>query len=286
MADPLDPVAPGALAGSRIGVSVSESPDLAPRGLTETHLRLVLGEIARAILLADASLVYGGRFDPTGYTVFLRQELQRYSRRDKPLLVCLAWSEHRRMSLDALAAAKRDLGLYGEIVCLDSAGAPIDPTEGRGPAPEPIATEGVAAALSALRRFMTAETQARVLIGGRRAGYEGRLPGLFEEARLAVEAGRPLYFAGGFGGISGDIARELGLDPDQVLPPAPGSEADPEVAEALEELVELVDESAWSLGDNGLSLEENRQLAASHRPGEVASLIGSGLHRLKAADRL
>ena len=32
---------------------------------------------------------------------------------------------------------------------------------------------------------------------------------------------------------------------------------------------------------NGLSAEENRQLAMSHRPGEVASLVALGLGRLR-----
>lgn len=42
---------PDALREVRVGVSVSESPDLGRLGLVETHFRLALGEIARVILL-------------------------------------------------------------------------------------------------------------------------------------------------------------------------------------------------------------------------------------------
>ncbi len=41
-----------ALANVRLGISVSDSPDLARLGLLETHFRLALGEIARCVLVS------------------------------------------------------------------------------------------------------------------------------------------------------------------------------------------------------------------------------------------
>lgn len=273
---------PHDLAGARIGLSVSDSPDLARRGLVETHLRLVLAEIARAMLLTGAALAYGGRIDTGGYTNFLRKELQKYGRRDQPLLVCLALSEHRAMSLDEIEAAEIDLGLYGELVCLDSRGKPIDPREGRGVDPEPVDQGEIPAVLTGMRRFMATQIDARVLIGGRRSDYQGFVPGLVEEASLAIETGQPLYLVGGFGGICSDIARLFGFDPDGALPAMPGSDPDPEVKKALGGLANAAREAGWHAGANGLSLKQNCQLAASHRPGEVASLISTGLRSLIA----
>src|SRR5688572_6584075 len=117
---------PDALAGIRLGISVSDSPDLLRLGLLEAHFRMALGEIARCVLVSGGQLAYGGHLQPHGYTSFLVQELERYSRRDRPLRVCLAWSEHRRMTLSALSAEKTKLGLYGEIVCLDADGVVVD----------------------------------------------------------------------------------------------------------------------------------------------------------------
>jgi SLOG-like protein len=91
-----------ALKNVRLGISVSDSPDLARLGLLETHFRLALGELARCVLVSGGHLAYGGHLRPDGYTTFLVQELHRYSRRDRPLLICLAWQEHRRLSVGEL----------------------------------------------------------------------------------------------------------------------------------------------------------------------------------------
>src|SRR6266436_8912151 len=88
-----------ALTNVRLGISVSDSPDLARLGLLETHFRLALGEMGRCVLLASGRLVYGGHLDPSGYTAFLARELERYAQRDRPLLLCLSWSEHRKLPL-------------------------------------------------------------------------------------------------------------------------------------------------------------------------------------------
>jgi SLOG cluster2 len=77
------------------------------------------------VLLSGGKLCYGGHLDPSGYTSMLVQELQRYSRRDKPLRICLAWQEHRKLTEEQFEAVKADLGLYGEIVCLDPDGKPF-----------------------------------------------------------------------------------------------------------------------------------------------------------------
>jgi hypothetical protein len=58
-------------------------------------------------------------------------------------------------------------------------------------------------------------TAARVLIGGKVAGASGFLPGVFEEALLALERGQPLYVLGGFGGAAAHLAEQL-LQPDQL----------------------------------------------------------------------
>ena len=126
-----------AIAGIRLGISVSESPDLLRLGLLEAHFRLALGEIARCVLVSGGQLAYGGHLQPDGYTAFLIRELERYSRRDRPMKVSLAWTEHRKMALSALDSETHRLGLYGEIVCLDLDGNAIDPAAGRDEAPPP-----------------------------------------------------------------------------------------------------------------------------------------------------
>lgn len=135
-----------------------------------------------------------------------------------------------------------------------------------------------------MRRYMRDRQDGRVLIGGRRAGFQGQLPGLREEALLTLESGQHLYLAGGFGGVTLDIARALDVDDvddGSWLPPADPPPADPRYAEGYARFAELARSPGWSGLRNGLSAEENRKLAASHRPSDIATLVSLGLGRTK-----
>lgn len=61
-----------------------------------------------------------------------------------------------------------------------------------------------AAELTALRCYITnlLDPGCRICLGGETKGYEGAEPGVMEEARLALEYGKPLYLLGGFGGAT------------------------------------------------------------------------------------
>jgi hypothetical protein len=243
---------------------------------------LALGELARAIVLSGGSLLYGGHLDPEGYTAFLQRELEKYGRRDRPLRVCLAWSEHRKVPLSDLKAAEDDLGLLGEIIYLDRDGVEIEKNRDRDEAPRPVDDpDEVAESLTSLRRVIVSETQTRIFIGGRRSGFMGRLPGVLEEAEIAIRADQPIFLAGGFGGITSDVASIFGLDPEGWLQPAPDApDPDSETRECLAGLPNAAAESGWTPRRNGLESSENARLAVTHRPGEVASLVVLGLSRL------
>lgn len=254
---------------TRVGLSVSESADLGRLGLVERHLRLALGEISRAVIRAEFIPVYGGHLNPEGYTTFLESEMERYGSTARPLELVVGWSEHRGLSLAALRQHREQLGLRARITYLDADGIPMDFDAGRDEDPEPVAD--MAESLTALRRYLVQHTNARVLIGGKEVGYKGKMAGILEEALLTVEAGQPLYLAGGFGGATATVATEI-ADLGNRTPPA-NEEIDTSF------LREAVASSSWSLTDNGLSIEENQQLATTHRPGEVASLVAIGLKR-------
>lgn len=58
---------------------------------------------------------------------------------------------------------------------------------------------------------MLRKIRARIFLGGRIEGYKGTMPGIAEEAKLSLEAGQPVYFLGGFGGCTRDIAETIGV---------------------------------------------------------------------------
>jgi hypothetical protein len=268
-----------ALRDVRIAISASDSPDLLRLGLVETHFRLALAEIARSVLVSGGKLAYGGHLDPNGYTAMLVKELQRYGRRDRSLRIYLAWQEHRKLSKQEFDKQVEDLGLSGEIVCLDIAGKPIAWGDSRGNDPEPVTDAHIRMqALSALRVHMAQHENGRVIIGGKRIGFQGIMPGVLQEAIASVANGQPLYVAGGFGGVAADIAKRIELLGANWLPEladAPAPEAS--LIAGLDELSSFIKDQGWPA--NGLSDAENAQLAATHRPSEIAALVSLGLGR-------
>lgn len=271
-----------ALDGVDLGVSVSTSADLARLGLTPKHAEIAIGEIARALLVAGGSLTYGGRIKPSGFTQLLMSEVRRYGQ-SGALTVCLALPEHRRLDLNEIDEIDRSLGTVGVVVCLDDSGEPINPAHvDRGPEGEDIQdAELNVRSYSGLRNFMARNTDARVLLGGQLGAFKGAMPGVVEECILSLEAGQPVYVAGGFGGAAAAVAKVLDLD-DLSWAPAdlPGFDGDDRrVTSSLSLLRETATNTGWPGAGNGLTVEETRQLASSHRPGEVASLVAIGLAR-------
>lgn len=127
---------------------------------------------------------------------------------------------------------------------------------------------------------MTEHTHGRVFVGGKRVGFQGKMPGLLEEAILSVEQQQPIYLAGGLGGITYDIAKALDVNTGEWFPEvASAPPFDERTAEGLSRLRKSVKATGRSSLNNGLSAEENRQLAACHRPSEIATLISLGLGR-------
>ena len=277
---------PNALSGLRVGISVSDSEDLPRLGLSPEHAELAVGEIARALLINGASLVYGGRVKPSGFTQFLMHEVRRYGRH-AALTLCLAAPEHRKMSLAELQEVNEELGTKGMVICLDEDGNEmLDILLTKATEPDPLLDNAAQQrSYSALRRYLGTVTDARVLVGGRLSSFAGEMPGVIEEAIVAIKAGQPIFVAAGFGGAAALVAKALQID-DLSWAPAdfPARTADPRIANALRQLTTAATTAGWSLRGTRLDDSEVGCLSASHRPGEVASAIARGLARWHLCD--
>ncbi|MEY4908896.1 MAG: hypothetical protein RL260_2614, partial [Pseudomonadota bacterium] len=293
---------PDALTGLRIGLSLSDSPDLDRLGLTHQHLEQAMRELVRTVLVSGGTLAYGGhlRSGPQSLTDPMMDEVQHYASTrdrvpehdaDKPLWLCLAWQEHRCADLQRLQATRQTLGLHGAIKYIGwhPDGAEVDPWAGRGhdAISDPVAPGTPAQGLTALRRFMARQTQARVLLGGKRTaksvvnpeGYQGDQPGLLEEALCALDAGQPVYLAGGFGGITLDMVNTIDhVIAAPLLPPSLVHDA--KTTAALQVFHAALQDRGWFALNNGLTDAQNRQLATTHRPSEIAALVSYGLGQM------
>jgi len=266
----------------RIGISVSESADLYRLGFSEGHLRLALGEVARTVLVHGGSICYGGHLSPTGYTSYLVQELERYGDVNRPLLICLGWSEHATLSGDLLEKRASEYGLYAKIVYLDLNGAEVERTQSE-PLSSAISEEERVRSLTGMRRYISKVCSGRVLLGGKLRDYQGALPGLLEEAILALEQGTPLFLAGGFGGATLEVLKAMDPVFSEWLPAHDETQWQP-TREAQDALAKV--HSLWT-GDSRqeeqykiLDRESMRQLAGTYRPSEIATLVGKALVNL------
>lgn len=263
-------VARDALQGITVGVSVSDSADLPRLGLTPEHCALAVAELARAIFLAGGTIVYGGRLIRGRFTDIMIDELRRYGDDRDALILCVPESEHRLLTNEELIRREQELHSSVKLVCLDQTGTPINISARF----DSSTSVDVATALTSMRQHITDRCDARVIVGGKLRGFQGSAPGVIEEALLSVQAHQPLYIAGGFGGAAAAVAQSLDRD-GQAWHPSGFPEGVGDHEGVLRRLLDAYSPPP----DDGLTDGERLQLAATHRPGDISSLVVTGLGR-------
>jgi hypothetical protein len=270
-----------ALHGRRVALSVSDSEDLGRLGLTPAHLELVVAEVARAVILAGGIIAYGGRIKPAGFTQLIIDEVERYGADRVSLELFVPSSEHQDVPIGELEEIDRRLGIAGQLYLLTQDGEPQTIPQRRKETAAPR-TASSAETLTAMRKQVSELTDARIILGGKLTGFKGIEPGVIEEARLTVQAGKALYVAGGYGGAASAVAQTLEFDRFEWAPPSFPVGADTyQVQSALSSL-----QTAYAAAEpaDGLSEEQRRVLAISHRPANIATAVVLGLSSTNAPD--
>jgi hypothetical protein len=279
------------LKGKLIGLSISNSPDLAERGMSLVHLEDAMVECARHLLVQGASLGYGGDLRPGGFTTILFELVRSHNRAGSKQRIhnFLSWPIHLRLDsamwrefLDEIQDYRlpppSDLGIDATVF--------ITPDDSPG-------RYAWARSLTLMREQMNKETNARVLLGGQVTGFKGKYPGVFEEAILALRSGKPLYLIGGFGGCARLIIGALkGAVPDaltdafQLREPLDQAIADRFRTDATAKKTTAIDyagelqflkEKGVAGLDNGLSADDNEVLFMSKSLPEIVHLLLKGL---------
>ena len=257
-----------------VAISISESPDMAILGLGSEHLEDAMAEVARHLLAMGARLVYGGDLREHGFSTLLFELVTRH-RRDADVgdgrsgvTNYLAWPVHSVLPVKQIESLAKTLKGAAALICLDQQGHEIPMAKRRTLMQQEPSLMEWSDGLTAMRRTMATVADARVVLGGRVEGFKGRMPGVGEEALIALESGQPLYVLGGFGGCAYDIATKLGLISNAALRNLewPGRDR-------------FSDFSSSHLR-NGLSNEENETLARTAHIDEAVALVLRGLLRL------
>lgn len=258
-----------------VAISVSDSPDLALLGMAGRHLHRAMNGLATYLLSYGYHLAYGGDLRRDGFTEELFEIASRYDRQPTgaeptpPVTDYLAWPVWTAIPRHELRELSDRLAGVARIVYLSRNGAELDRLHyPSSPAEPPL----VASALTAMRVTMVHDADARIILGGRVAGYQGRMPGVAEEALISLQHHKPLYILGGFGGCARDIAYAM-----QLADPIAGTS--PPSWDRLDDFTPFAEDANSEL-NNGLDTLENRTLAQTPYIQEAIALVLRGLERL------
>ena len=276
-----------------VGVSVSEPApeELVTLGLSDLHVRHAFIEIVRHVLALGGSIAYGGDLRVAGYTEALFDLVRAYNPRDLTgpdrVYSFLAWPLWTELT-PAQRADLANVTTIVEVPAPDGAPSELPPIGERSPAD----MLWMSRSLTKMRQQMGRAIGARVVLGGRVAGQQGLLPGVVEEALLAIDIRCPLYVIGGFGGCGRVLASALhGGSPveltleyqrertaryDELYRLAESVDAAPSFDEARR----MLREAGLDKLSNGLDPAENERLMLTDDVDDLVSLILRGLRNL------
>lgn len=281
------------LEGKSVAISISESPDSSTLGIGKAMFEDLSVELARHLLISGAHLVYGGDLRPGGFTELFKDLAYQYGiyEKDKTLknyfTNYLAWPIYIGMSPSTQAEYKSC-----RVLCQKSTIPDTIPTDLHSQMVPPSTVENLyywAESLKAMRLEMESNIDARIILGGRVAGFKGYMPGLYEEAIIAANCKHPIFLLGGFGGAASRLIKLLkGETTSEKLFEECCSHhlyqefvsyLDKEKAEMNFKVLDVFSNN-MSVLKNGLSKEENEQLFVTTNVTEIIALVLKGLHTL------
>lgn len=235
-----------------IGISISDIEENEKFVKDNIHLATFYIELCRYLIAAGANLIYAGNFAFKGKINFvdeLYNLIHNYSffeqRENRVKLFYLDNSDHS----SEMAALKP----YFKFISIST----IE-TEG--------AEEMIKANLTKLRTESAKDVFARIVVGGKMKGYQGRYPGIIEEAYIALENRTPLYVIGAYGGAGEVVAGLLAEEKNDSINDA--------------EIIKKFNETGFNKLNNGLSKEENIELCYCEDIHRSIALILKGLSNL------
>ena len=208
-----------------VALSMSESTDIERYGLDSIHLESTMLELSRYLLLAGATLGYGGNAGVASYTNKLF-ELVRTHNNLTGVKSFERIINFRGWPLPPLSVGDKAKNNLESRTIEFPCPAEIDPSldldfsSGVYFASEksPMHRHAWARGMTAMREYQTntKHVAARIVSGGpfgptvqvaddgsvKKRWYAGRIPGVLEEILLSVKHGQPLFLIGAFGGAA------------------------------------------------------------------------------------
>lgn len=271
------------LGGKKVAISISESEDAKQKGITKYYCHALALELSKYLIHSGAELLYGGDINYQinyNFTKTLIDTLENYCKDynlDKTL------SNYVAGYLTDLITREQQLKYYGRVKFHLLQKSEIINDEYSA---DELNLINKSNDLTAMREIMTKDMDVRIAVGGKKSGYTGRLPGVLEEIIYTLEAKKPLYIVGGFGGVAGEVANCL-LGKDNWF--SNGVFYDETSEKKVNGLLGGVSITHYEkyvlelkLGDlnNGLSDADNINLMLSNNINEIVALILKGMRNI------
>ena len=252
-----------------VGVSISESADMGFFGFTDAHVKDAMAGYAIYLLSSGETLAYGGDLRDRGFTRIMYEFALRYRPGQEAVRNYLAWPVHATMQADEVRELDEALQAFARLILVTPDGHPMPCGEHRTVPPSAVDDKAWRVGLTGMRELMCAQTDARIVLGGRLEGYKGAMPRVAEETLLALAANQQVFLVGGFGGCARAIAETLGLADRWT-----GS------CDTWQGREQFEGRTVTDL-NNGLTLEENCDLASTPHVDHAITLVMTGLHRTR-----
>ena len=201
------------LSKEHVGISISE---VLGDGFSDHHIHtdnlvLLAQDLARHLLARSATLHYGGDLRPDGFTEFILDEARVLKERivdTKPHVINhLAWPLYVS---DAEITSWR--ARYHQVMDTIKHNIPHDVATDLDkdlflPPNTPQNSYIWSRCLTEMRQNSISSSTVRICAGGKQLGYKGKMPGVLEEIIIAINAKKPLFLLGAFGGVVGDVCK-------------------------------------------------------------------------------
>ncbi|PZM08076.1 hypothetical protein [Rhizobium tubonense] len=228
-----------ALENVRVQISLSVPPDHLKLGIPPREFDRALLAVCMALVRAGAIIVYGGDLRPEGFAFKIFRHLARgyADLGNVPFVHIISHPSVASMTYDVLADALRERrGTCNTYVCANDKLFPVrlgdeEVVMGEGDTAVELQDDrdltswvaslgdlDIVLATSSARRVLAEFVDACVPIGGKMGlldtegdQYHGSMPGIIEEALLALDKGKAMIPLAAYGGATRDLAISLQL---------------------------------------------------------------------------
>jgi len=176
----------------KIAISISESLDLNSTSLRDAHLKLFMIELARYLIVSNATLIYGGdlgyKREPN-FTLILAETFRAYNK---------VRAKRKKLINYATKPFSKNIDLDLKNSNIDV----IDFRDSKGSKDCKFSDlDIISSNLTKMREQITKEMDIKVALGGKLYGFSGFYPGVLEEIYLALKSNKEVILIYGFGGV-------------------------------------------------------------------------------------